>query len=134
MASKGNSSLVSDYAYTDQSPLSGVDYYRLKMTDLDGASTYSEVVVVRTGVVTSVSVFPNPAVSYVNITLASPATAGMSIRLINMSGQMVLNQQVSAGTSGTITLPVQSVTRGMYVVNIIASGALQQSTKLFINH
>ncbi|HYF68843.1 MAG TPA: T9SS type A sorting domain-containing protein [Ohtaekwangia sp.] len=51
------------YQTTDEDPLTGISYYRLKQVDYDGRYTYSGLVVIRnfTNEGTSVSVYPNPA-------------------------------------------------------------------------
>jgi len=38
----GNSNTPKNYAIVDGNPLSGINYYRLKQTDYDGTSTYSQ--------------------------------------------------------------------------------------------
>lgn len=40
IASQGNTGERQDYTYTVENPLNGLQYYRLKQTDLDGTSTY----------------------------------------------------------------------------------------------
>jgi hypothetical protein len=55
-----NSSKANDYAFVDFFPLSGISYYRLKQTDVDGTFTYSKVVSVMRGEDPFI-VFPNPS-------------------------------------------------------------------------
>ncbi|HBO74690.1 MAG TPA: hypothetical protein DD653_08400 [Marinilabiliales bacterium] len=43
----GNSLNVRNYQYTDEHPIEGISYYRLKQTDFDGEFTYSKVRSVR---------------------------------------------------------------------------------------
>lgn len=43
----GNSSSELSYRFTDDSPFAGVSYYRLKQTDFDGKSTFSEIRAVK---------------------------------------------------------------------------------------
>ena len=40
---KGNSSTLSNYQYTDKTPLKGTNYYRLRQVDFDGQFTYSPI-------------------------------------------------------------------------------------------
>jgi hypothetical protein len=134
VAAKGNSSVSTAYAYTDIAPLTGVNYYRLKMADQDGAYTYSSVNTIRTTLVKEISFFPNPATNYVNISLGGTTASDMNVQLVNLSGQIVLEQKVTAGTSGIVTLPVQQLTRGMYVLNMATAGGVQQTGKILINH
>lgn len=41
---KGNNQEISNYSFDDINPVLGVNYYRLKMIDLDGTSDYSKIV------------------------------------------------------------------------------------------
>ncbi len=56
----GNSSTEISYSFTDNIPLLGYNYYRLKQTDFDGTSTYSDIRLVYFDELELVSVFPNP--------------------------------------------------------------------------
>ena len=47
VAAAGNSNTVRDYSYLDNSPVTGINYYRLLETDEDGRETYSEVKAVQ---------------------------------------------------------------------------------------
>lgn len=53
------------YATVDPQPFDGLTYYRLKQTDLDGKSTYSEVVAVAFHPSSRLVVSPNPAKAFV---------------------------------------------------------------------
>jgi hypothetical protein len=59
--SKGNSWREQHYSFLDESPLPGLSYYRLKQTDLDGASDiFKMVAVTREGSGPEFMVHPNP--------------------------------------------------------------------------
>ncbi|MCX6274393.1 MAG: FG-GAP-like repeat-containing protein, partial [Bacteroidetes bacterium] len=45
----GNSTQTLKYEYLDHQPYPGINYYRLKQTDVDGAFKYSELIVVKLG-------------------------------------------------------------------------------------
>lgn len=58
----GNSTTIINYFEIDQSPFTGISYYRLRQTDFNGELTYSNIVPVEynpTGD-PSISLFPNP--------------------------------------------------------------------------
>jgi len=59
----GSSTQGATYDFVDESP-SALNYYRLKMNDLDGTVTYSEVITIQSGCIESgvsiSEVFPNP--------------------------------------------------------------------------
>ncbi|HMI62539.1 MAG TPA: hypothetical protein VK518_16595, partial [Puia sp.] len=86
---KGNSSVVTNYTFTDAQPLSGTNFYRLRMIDIDNSYAYSDVKVIRTSVVSKISFFPNPAREYVNVSLGVGSGTQVVIRLINPAGQLL---------------------------------------------
>ncbi len=47
VAAAGHSSSIRDYEFVDRAPLEGTSYYRLRERDLDGSTTYSDVVAVE---------------------------------------------------------------------------------------
>jgi hypothetical protein len=134
VAAKGNSSVTVHYSYTDGNPASGVNEYRLQSVDKDGKFTYSEVKTIRNGLIGNISIFPNPAKDYVNVTLGSDATAGsLSIRLISQSGQLLAERKVT-NTGGTmVSLPVSNYPSGNYLIQVVGQDGTQQISKLLIS-
>ena len=57
----GNTSVLTAYELSDENPLPGISYYRLKQTDYDGTSWYSAVIVAKMNKAEKINVFPNPA-------------------------------------------------------------------------
>lgn len=49
VAGAGNSQVRNDYGFTDERPAPGLDHYRLKQVDFDGATTYSAVITLKNG-------------------------------------------------------------------------------------
>ena len=60
-----NSSSLQKYSYIDHNPNSGINYYRLKQTDIDGKFSYSHTVAVNMQN-DSFKFYPNPANNYLN--------------------------------------------------------------------
>jgi len=56
----GTSNLTNYYNTNDENPEDGLSYYRLKQTDIDGKSTFSELRAVYFGSEIDLVVFPNP--------------------------------------------------------------------------
>jgi hypothetical protein len=56
----GNSVVLNSYTFFDPKPLSGTSYYRIKQTDFNGQTDYSEIRAVSFGS-NEIVVFPNPA-------------------------------------------------------------------------
>ncbi len=67
----GNSNSVKKYSLTDFDPVHGTGYYRIKQTDYDGKSAYTNIIAVNfennQELVTNIDIFPNPTSEYLNI-------------------------------------------------------------------
>jgi hypothetical protein len=132
VAAHGNYSGTSNYSFTDANPASGVAQYRLLIVDLDKKSEYSTIKIVRSGLITGVSVFPNPAHDYVNVSVAGTENNTLSIRLLNQAGQLLAEKKVSNAGGSTVSLPVSTYPTGNYLIVVKGSDGTQQVTKLVV--
>ena len=135
VAAHGNSSLPLNYSFTDGNAAAGTAEYRLQLVDLDGKYDYSPIRVIRNGLITSVSVYPNPARDYVNVTLASSAIQGQGaiVRLINQSGQLLQERSVTSTSGTTVALSVSSYPQGNYLIVVVGADGSKQVSKLLIS-
>ncbi len=60
---------ASDYSFTDANPLTGSNFYRLKQVDKDGKFVYSKVVKINFTKLPGIRISPNPASSYIYLSL-----------------------------------------------------------------
>ncbi|MBS1666282.1 MAG: T9SS type A sorting domain-containing protein [Bacteroidetes bacterium] len=126
--SQGNSSTQNAYSFTDENPVSGTNNYRLRMVDLDGNYSYSDI---RTVNFTSnsdadLNIYPNP-VSTGSITISSKTIKGMvRIQIINSYGQFV--QSYYEDLEGILVLPSNNLSRGSYLVRVIAPNTTVTTT------
>lgn len=123
----GVSNIRRNYSFTAPA-YNGRSYYRLKMTDLDGQSTFSTVVSVNSGASTdiSVNIYPNPATSYAIV--KHPFVSGSeTIRIVNAQGVTV--SQVKA-TVGQTKLDLSKVARGVY--HVVYSSAAGNQALAFV--
>lgn len=133
VAAHGISDQVINYGFTDQAPSAGTNEYRLQMVDKDAKYVYSEVKTIRTGLVSSLSIYPNPARDYVNVTLGGEAVGSVSIRLISQAGQLLLEKRVDHAAGTTVALPVGSYPQGNYLVLVTGADGVTQTSKLLIS-
>lgn len=123
----GNSTATSSYTYTDETPLQGNDYYRIKQVDKNGSFTYSPVrLLVFNGLTGKITVTPNPATDRIAVTVTGN-TKSLTISLINNAGQRVgvYNMQ---GQYGQFALP--GIAAGVYYVRINGQGVAYQQKLL----
>jgi hypothetical protein len=111
-------------------------YYRLKQLDYDGRFTYTHIVsaIINSEVSVSVSEFiPNPAANNTILYIYSPSETAVSIRLYDMLGQIVQqqNREIMAGTT-PLDLVLGNLAAGTYSV-ILKVGDTYFSKRLVIS-
>jgi hypothetical protein len=128
IAAKGNSSVQSKYAFTYKTPVSGINYYRLKMVDMDNSFDFSEIKTVRAAFTANVKVYPNPASNFVHVSLTANASV---VRLLNTAGQ-VLQDCKLVGNATTTSFDISSYTAGTYMVQVLSTDGSSRSNVLLI--
>jgi type IX secretion system substrate protein len=134
VAAHGVSSIPLNYSYTDASVSVGVNYYRVEAVNTDGKYMYSEIKIVRGSAISGLKVFPNPAKSYVNITLGNNISSNQLLRLIDQYGKVLQEKQLTNAAGTTVSLPVSNYMQGIYLLQIKAADGSQQSFPVFISH
>lgn len=113
-AQGGVSYLPFDYAYRDNAPITGANFYRLKIVDLDGSFKYSQVVKIifsNTGKAFLVS--PNPAIN--EITVSTSSTSYNQVVISDMTGRMVLQQPMLTNNQ---KVDVSRLSPGQYIITL----------------
>ena len=107
--SAGNSNVVSNYQFTDATPLAGINYYRLKQVDIDGTVKYSMIVAVSFGAAAnnSLVLYPNPVAGHLQLNLNSTARNYVG-KVMSSDGRVVLN------ASGDIMEINQQINQNLY--------------------
>jgi len=101
------------YTFTDTATRSGVNYYRLRIVDSVGNTTFSGTFAIDLGNIPgTISLYPNPAIGRIFVTV--PATWLPSrFLLADAAGQVVLTVPVSPGVQQVI-IPVGRFNKGVY--------------------
>jgi hypothetical protein len=115
-----NVSTSSNYAYSDVAPFQKLNFYRLKITEKSGATTFSTVAVVNNGKNSSaaMSIFPNPAVNYLNIQTKTGQTGKAVVSIISEVGQIVYKSNYTLANQSIVNLDVKKLSAGRYIVLI----------------
>lgn len=110
------------YEYIDAAPLDRVNYYRLKMVDIDGKFEYSPVVQLQyaNDAAVSLSVYPNPAQSAFQLDLQGSIHGPVTVRILNQVGHSVKVIQLGKQQSNKILVPVSvnHLRKGTYFVQV----------------
>ena len=109
----------SDYSFIDMNPET-VSYYRLRMTDLDGTETLSEVVRIENknrGFTVS-DVAPMPVQNTVNFKVSTAAATDVHISLYDASGKLHIQQTSLVEGSVQQNLEVSDLPAGVYFLRV----------------
>jgi hypothetical protein len=80
----------SSYIFYDDRPLTGQNYYRLKITEADGVISFSKIAIVKNNnKKSSVTVGPIPASSMITITNTDASLNGNRVTISDMQGRVV---------------------------------------------
>lgn len=112
------------YAFKDNSPLIGKNFYRLKMINLDNSFTYSPVKTVVSNGESTITISPNPVKDVIHV---KNAPAGASIRILDMSGRL-LKQQFANTADQNIN--IAGYPSGMYIVQVIRNEEITATIKI----
>lgn len=125
--SQGNSNTIQTYTINDNNPLKGRSYYRLKFTDVEGRSEYSDIrsVLFENNNAKDFLLFPNPNEgNTVFVQLDGIAqNENIAISLADVQGKIIYKSQnpTLTGNRIKINLPRQ-LAKGSYIVQVIRNG------------
>lgn len=110
VAGAGGSSEEQWYDFVHETPISGLNYYRLRQIDFDGTETLSEVRVVEVTGASQLSLYPNPTVDELWV----KGFVGGNVRVLDAQGRTVLGQSLLEGQS----LDVRALPSGIYLLQL----------------
>ena len=134
LAAAGSTQARTTYDLTDERPLSGTSYYRLRQVDLDGTIAYSPGRNVKRGLASGegLAVYPGRSAQEWVVSTALPAETlaqgPAAVRVFDALGRL---QQVpcpaNASQTGQWALDLRSLPTGIYIVRLItAAGSFSQ--------
>ena len=107
------------YSITDENPVAGSNYYRLKQIDFDGIYSYSDVERVEFAPQTEISILPTllKAGESVQVRIAGLAAQDFSYRVTDVTGRLVNAGTVSRFAEQT-EIPAVSEVPGIYFIEV----------------
>ncbi len=118
VAGHGTSHEEQSYNYTDQRPLTGMNYYRLKQMDFDGNNEYSPIrsVYFEKESQSGISVFPNPVSnSELTLVLNNGLEENGILRLYSLTGNLL--RKVSLNATAT-SISTDGLNAGVYILEV----------------
>jgi len=120
----GTSSATHVYEFTDQlTAVAPVVYYRLKIIDTDGKFTYSTIVALRINGALGIgnfTVYPNPFVSDIKVSLASQQNVMAGFRILSLEGKEILNRKmaIQQGDNIVVLKDFGVLPKGVYMLEV----------------
>lgn len=112
------------YTYTDERPLAGINYYRLRQVDYDGTESFSPVVSVVFGKQDRITLAPSPATDRVRIQLDEALRNDGLWQVYDNTGRQVLSGAWEAETAD-YELDVNTLPEGMYTFRLVVGASVQ---------
>jgi hypothetical protein len=117
------------YHYFDPLTIAGRGItYRIKAIDYDGLITESDMIVISQPKISELKIYPSIITDGKLMVSSSEADGSLTAQVFNLSGAMVMSQQVSSNT-----LDVSSLSKGMYIVKVNDGSLLSESKRIVID-
>lgn len=108
---QGSTSKETHYLILDETPFTGMNYYRLKQVDYDAHFTYSNVAAIENTIaILQLQVYPNPVSTKLNI---NNSNEEIDIQILNFQGELVKNLKLAQGLN---SINLDSYPKGLYFV------------------
>ncbi len=104
------------YDFVDKTPTRGINYYRLKQVDFDGAFEYSNIIALDfEGDKGGVSIYPNPVGTILNVSM-SETLEDVQVQLYDVSGKILWSQK------GIVSqIAFDDYAPGVYYLEVVSS-------------
>ncbi|KAA3631845.1 MAG: T9SS C-terminal target domain-containing protein [Bacteroidetes bacterium] len=124
----GNSADIQTYSFTDAAPITGTNYYRLKMVDQDGSFRYSPKVSIEIKPdIENITVFPNPGDEQIFLQLETSNSEDITIMIYNTVGQFVLEQVFPAEPGfNQFSFDITNFSSGLYFMEVRQGRTLEK--------
>lgn len=108
------------YRLYDESPLTGNNYYRLKMVDIDGSYKYSDVIKVNFASASSAnSCYPNPATGFVNLVINNTNAGNYDYSVSTLQGNIIKAAAANLNSGAQqIRIDVSNVPSGVLIIRL----------------
>lgn len=127
---------LESYTYTDNMDLNGTVYYRLMMTNRDGSSKYSNIIMLKAGEVASneLTLMQNPVSNTLNFTYNTPKTGTYTVTIYNAAGLKLFASKINCQPGvNSVSLPIDAkMAKGVYIMEV--SGNTERAVKQILKN
>lgn len=135
VAVKPNSSSTQHYQTIDETPLSGLSYYRLQSVNLNGEKSQSEwqTITIKNSNFKQVKIYPNPAIYDFNLVLNAKEAKGATMKIFNANGQSVYTQSIHIKSGfNKFNVAVADFKSGAYLLRLFSDNREVRALKLMV--
>ena len=132
VASFGQSYSLQNYSFTDNKPLEGSNYYRLKQKDLNGKYVYSqtrEIEIISEKNICTIN--PNPVSGNILTIQHHLPTGNTELHITDITGRVIIRKSFVVNNAVAIECNIPQLISGTYILQIMQKGRLI-GTKRFI--
>ncbi len=126
----GNSTTEKQYKWVDENPESGVNFYRLRQVDFDGAFNFSKIVSVTFNNEVGFINYPNPVNDQLNIEIENGSTNRFS--LFNVLGDKII--ETFSTPLSRISINTSQTSSGIYYLVVENEKGKTESRKIIVQH
>lgn len=124
VAGNGTTATAQKYAFTDNNPYGGNNYYQLEQVDFDGKAQKSEVVVVKTDIKDKTLSISKDGNELEATIYADGAGAG-TFAMVNISGQKIYESKLQLSNGyNQHRINVAQLQPGVYIATVIINGKI----------
>jgi hypothetical protein len=133
-AVNGNHQGQLNYQFTDANPTEGVNYYRIRQIDKDGASAFTKVVKIAYQATPENSIirnyYPNPASDRLFIQLGAGIREVETVRFTDASGKILGTQKPAVSPDGVLNVSTRNLRSGLNFATVILPDGKQTTIKV----
>lgn len=102
-----------NYTLSDKQPLSGNNYYRLKIIDADGKTYFSNIIQVILPALPALRVYPNPAREKIFIKISAQSSIS-TLAVVNITGSVV--KWINTRNLTIVSVDILNLSPGLYYI------------------
>jgi|GEM_PF-103891 len=122
VASNGNASQSSSYAFIHKAIFKGLNYYKLNQVDRDGSSQQSKVIVLDFSGNKLEMLVNVPLNNQVQVNIMADEPASGTIHVIDMQGRKLVQQKVQlVKGNNTVSIDGQLFVKGIYIASLVTN-------------
>ncbi|MFZ2906632.1 MAG: T9SS type A sorting domain-containing protein [Cyclobacteriaceae bacterium] len=125
VAGAGTTTRTTHYEEIHETPVAGINYYRLKQTDFDGSYTYSKIV--SADVTKTTTVYPNPVRGNWFVEFSESNTEGRRLEIFDITGKKIMEHVTQ---QSRVELTREGIISGTYILRITAPGKRPEMLKI----